>query len=213
MMKKILLALGFAVVATSASASGLSVTADGNAVNWVKNSVGDGSDGVWGGDGSTLNANLYAEGYVGQTGTLKATQDGFFVATFLGKVAAFDNMYVGGSTIGNTVGATAGIAVTADQAINFSFKDGGNGTTFANGASNTATQGILYFDATAWNAANGTAFDFLIGYNDSAPINHDFDDYVVGVVNQVPVPAALPLMASALGAFGVSRRKSKAKAA
>jgi hypothetical protein len=212
-MKKILIALGFAVVATSASASGLAIVADGNSNNVIQNSLTDTSDHLWGGDGSTLDAGLYAQGSTGQTGTLKATQDGYFTATFLGKVAAYDNMYVGGSTIGNSVGATAGIAVTANQTINFSFIDGGNGSTFANGTQNSGTQGILFLDVSVWNAAHGTAYDFLIGYNDTAGVNADYDDYVVGVVNNVPVPAALPLMASALGAFGVSRRKSKAKAA
>ena len=58
----------------------------------------------------------------------------------------------------------------------------------------------------------GKDFDFLIGFNDSAPDN-DYDDYVVGAtVNAVPVPAALPLLASAFGLFGLGRRKGKAKA-
>ena len=71
---------------------------------------------------------------------------------------------------------------------------------------------MIFLDAAIWNNLYGTAYDFLIGYNDSADINNDYDDYVVGVVNNVPVPAALPLMASALGMFGLSRRKNKAKA-
>jgi hypothetical protein len=51
----------------------------------------------------------------------------------------------------------------------------------------------------------------LIGYNDTAG-DVDYDDYVVGVTH-VPVPAALPLLASAFGVFGLARRKNKAKAA
>jgi hypothetical protein len=212
-MKKLLIALGFIAFAGSASAAGLTVIADGNANNVVLNSLTDGSDHVWGGDGSTLTANLYAQGSTHQTGTLQATANGFMTATFLGKVAAFDNMYLGSTLIGNSVGATTGVAVTAGQNVVFSFIDGGNGSSFANGQSNSSVQGMLFLDAAAWNSTHGTNYEFLIGYNDTAGVNADYDDYVVGVVNNVPVPAALPLMASALGAFGVSRRKNKAKAA
>jgi hypothetical protein len=223
MMKKILLALGFAVVATSASASGLRIDEVANVNNKIVNSIITSGDGQWGGDGSNLTicgngdckvgGSGYYEGYAGKTGTLVATQSGFFTATYLGKVAGFDNMYIGNKAIGDTFGATDGIAVTAGEKVNFFFKDGGDGSTFANGGSNKSAQGILFLDASIWNASHGTAFDFLIGYNDTATINADYDDYVVGVVNSVPVPAALPLMASALGAFGYSRRKNKAKAA
>jgi hypothetical protein len=212
-MKKLLIAIGLAFAATSASAnvvSGALECVGCNSLVTVNHNAGDGSDQLWGGDGSTLDAGLYTAGYAG---SVKALQDGLFVATFLGKVAGFDNMYVGGQTIGNSVGATAAIAVTAGQNVSFSFKDGGDGSTFANGQGNTAFQGFLVFNAAAWNAAHNTAYDFLIGYNDTATVNADYDDYVVGVINAVPVPAALPLMASALGAFGVARRKSKAKSA
>ena len=214
-MKKLLVALGFAVAATSASANitsgGLTVT--GNALVTIVPSVGD--DG-WGGNGSPLDTAIYT---TGNSGTLVANAAGFFTATYLGQVAGFPNQYtgngmsMGGTNLGVAVGTTIGQSVTANSTVNFSFLDGGNGTIFANGATNTITQGMLFLDAAIWNGLHGTAYDFLIGYNDSADVNADYDDYVVGVVNHVPVPAALPLMASALGMFGVSRRKSKTKAA
>ena len=220
-MKKLLVALGFALAATGASANivsgGLTVT--GNTPTAIVLSPGD--DG-WGGNGSTLQpAGLYT---AGNAGTLIANQDGFFVATYLGQVAAFSNDYVSGLGLvlngvntGGAIGASAGQGVTAGNMVNFSFQEQANfapfaTSTFANGQANTAVQGMLFLDAAAWNNLYGTAFDFLIGYNDSANVNSDYDDYVVGVVNHVPVPAALPLMASALGMFGISRRKSKAKA-
>jgi hypothetical protein len=219
-MKKLLVALGFAMVATGASANivsgGLTVT--GDAPVTITPSAGD--DG-WGGNGSSLNTALYT---IGNSGTLIANTAGFFEATYLGQVAGFPNQYTsnGLTFFGNNVplasGYTApgtslgGIGVSAGSAIPFAFIDGGNASLFANGAANTAVQGMLFFDAAAWNALHGSSYDFLVGYNDSADVNADYDDYVVGVVNHVPVPAALPLMASALGMFGISRRKSKAKA-
>lgn len=54
-------------------------------------------------------------------------------------------------------------------------------------------------------------FDYILGLNDSSTNDYDFDDFVVGLrfqpVSSVPVPAALPLMASALGLFSLLRRR------
>ena len=216
-MKKLLVALGFALAATGASANivsgGLTVT--GEVATAINPTPGD--DG-WGGNGSSLNTALYTSG---NAGTLIANTAGFFEATYLGQVAAFPNQYSqnGMSFFGNNVplasGRTAagtslgGMNVSAGSKVAFSFIDGGDGSTFANGQANTAVEGFIFLDAAVWNAIHSTAYDFLIGYNDSALVNADYDDYVVGVVNHVPVPAALPLMASALGLFGLSRRKSK----
>ncbi len=214
-MKKLLVALGFTFAAFGANANivsgGLTVT--GNAAVTIVNSVADATnDGLWGGDGSNLNAGIYTSG---NSGTLIANTAGFFTATYLGQVAGFPNQYnsdsmsMGGTNLGVAVGTTLGQSVTANSTVNFSFLDGGDGSTFANGQANTKVQGFIFLDAAVWNALHGSTYDFLIGYNDSAPVNADYDDYVVGVVNHVPVPAALPLMASALGMFGLSRRKSK----
>ncbi len=208
-MKKILMALGFAAVATSANAnitSGALTVTNNALVNMTF------SDAGWGGSFSLPQEGIYTSG---NSGTLVANASGFFNATYLGQVASFPNQYsnnsmsIGGSNMGVAVGTTLSQAVTAGSAVNFSFIDGGNGSVFANGTANTPIQGMLFLDASVWNALYGTAYDFLIGYNDSADVNSDYDDYVVGVVNNVPVPAALPLMASALGMFGISRRKSK----
>ena len=216
-MKKLLVALGFALAATGASANivsgGLTVT--GEVATAISPTPGD--DG-WGGNGSSLDTAIYTSG---NSGTLIANTAGFFEATYLGQVAGFPNQYSsnGMSFFGNNVplgsGYTAagtslgGMSVSAGSTVAFSFIDGGDGSTFANGQANTAVQGFIFLDAAVWNAIHSTAYDFLIGYNDTANVNADYDDYVVGVVNHVPVPAALPLMASALGMFGVSRRKSK----
>ena len=216
-MKKLLVALGFALAATGANAnivSGGLTALTGEVPTTIVPTVGD--DG-WGGNGSTLNTDIYHSGYAG---TLTANTAGFFEAVYLGQVASFPNQYAsnGRSFFGSNVPlpnytaagtSLGGMGVSAGDTVAFNFIDGGDNSTFANGDANTAVQGFIFLDAAIWNALHGTAYDFLIGYNDSADVNADYDDYVVGVVNHVPVPAALPLMASALGLFGLSRRKSK----
>ncbi len=223
-MKKLLVALGFAVIATSVTSANANIssgwlTVVGNAPVTIVPTPGDGG---WGGSSSLPDEGIYTTGV---SGTLRADASGFFNATYLGQVASFPNQYanptmqMGGTNMGVAVGTTLSHAVTAGSIIDFSFIDGGPhyfpgdfSTVFKNGDATTALNGMIFLDAAIWNNLYGTAYDFLIGYNDSADINNDYDDYVVGVVNNVPVPAALPLMASALGMFGLSRRKNKAKA-
>ena len=89
---------------------------------------------------------------------------------------------------------TVSWTVLANGPLSFYFLDENN-TQFNNGSSSIAVV----------STANG----FKLLLNDSGN-GDDFDDHAV---NAVPVPAALPLMASALGAFGIARRRSnKAKA-
>jgi hypothetical protein len=228
-MKKMLLAVSLAFAATAAQAQvvtatsltsdngKLTVTAGNGAV--INGSVIDqafgsvavvpsaGDDG-WGGNGTTLQpAGLYTSGYTGMLSSTLATDVAF---TFLGKVAGFTNNltgYAGGvamddSTVGSTV-----IVSGVNGRVGFGFVTTvGNYGNILNGESNAAFTGMAYLDAALWNGVHGTDFDFLIGYNDPFNGNDDYDDYVVGV-KAVPVPAALPLMASALGMFGIARRR------
>lgn len=227
-MKKILIALGFTVAAVSAQAATITVNKlqlqDAQVVNLTHtdgNLAWGGTDGNVGDVATDAASGMYNAGY---SGSLYATEDISFTATYLGKVASFTNFYLGDGVMADTVpGATNTIFVAAGGLVNFGFStDNDPASTIFNGDANSyavsqpgtsvSTLGILYFDATAWNALYGTSFDFLIGYNDIATNDEDYDDYVVGVTS-VPVPAALPLMASALGAFGIARRRNKAKTA
>lgn len=210
-MKKILIALGFALSASMASA-----TVVGNLEVYNEAAVViTPSDGGWG------PIDVIAEGgYIsGTSGTLRALTDGVFTATYLGQVASIGNFYLGGSQMngtsnGGSLRSTDSMSVLAGQDINFGFGEDGLGSIFYNGDVNLEHRGILFFANTFGLVDNnGQLFDFLIGYNDTATVNADYDDYVVGVVNTVPVPAALPLMASALGAFAIARRRNKAKTA
>lgn len=225
MMKKILVAVVLALAASNANA----IVVRGNLAVTGENTVNIISPNSWG-----PVASIPDGGYTsGLSGTLISNVTGTFTATYLGQVASYANYFVAGGNelnggrpvrgqavagIGNTISTN----VTAGNAVDFAFGRDNNGDNVAdlpnisNGDANQPRRGILYFLNTFNLAdASGKAFDFLIGFNDAAPDN-DYDDYVVGVTagpTAVPVPAALPLLASAFGLFGFSRRKNKAKSA
>ena len=122
-MKKLLVALGFAVAATSASANISSgwLTVTGNAPVTMTF-----SDGGWGGSSSLPQEGIYTSG---NSGTLRADASGFFNATYLGQAASALNVYdqnsmqMGGTNLGVAIGTTLSHAVTAGDTINFSFID------------------------------------------------------------------------------------------
>jgi hypothetical protein len=226
-MKKLLVALALASTAVSASA----ITVNSGLL-YVDNAVETPLIQEWGPVGDAD----YAIGDIAYAGTLKSVASGTFTATYLGQKAGFANRYM---AMGNTlvgagrptqcndgscanvqtgVGLTSTIWIAAETAIDFAFFSDNNGdlaadalTTVENGdplISGSKSRGILFFMNTfGLKDGSGKLFDFLVGYDDNNSDN-DFDDFVVGV-RAVPVPAALPLLASAFAAFGIARRKNK----
>ena len=205
-MKKILIALGFTLAAMSAQSATLSLAESGPVVFTTvaeTDSINGAHDVVVGALGGTF-------------GQLSALNDTIFAVTFLGKEASRTNFFVsnGTSVAGSannvaTVGQTFFFDVAAGV-IDFGFR--GPVVTALN--TDIKNQRIAYItnDGSYIDANTNNPYSFLIGFNDGDEIDGDYDDYVVGV-SAVPVPAALPLMASALGAFGIARRRNKAKAA
>ena len=200
-MKKLLVALGFTMAAMSAQASTLSLAQSGS----VTFSLATATCPLCGHD-------VITGALGGVFGTLSIDSDALFVATFLGSEAANVNFYVGnGLMVMNNKSAAVGDTFAFDVsagAINFGFYDQSASFSAANIGDNINKIAYITNVNGKYKDASGNPFAFLIGFNDSASIDADYDDYVVGV-NAVPVPAALPLMASALGLFGLSRRKSK----
>lgn len=201
-MKKVLLALGFTAIATSAQA----ITVGNLALNTYGSTMFIGTNDV-------INTST------GTFGQLSATASTTLKFTFLGNEAAnintllFNDLAVPGS-----VTATGTVAIndsfllnTGSGVVNFGFRDGITALNTINPQFN-----IVFFEnVDSLTDESGNPFAFLVGYNDNDSIDADFDDYVVGIseLTVVPVPAALPLMASGLGLFGLSRRRNKAKAA
>lgn len=200
-MKKILLALGFTVIATSAQAITMSNL---NLNTYGTNIMFNGTNGI-------VNTNT------GMFGQLSATKNTTLKFTFLGKDAANTNSLILNGII--VAGSGTDIVTTNDSflsnvsagVVDFGFTGTGGLT-----ASNTTKpqQNIAFLNnVDSIGDTAGNPFAFLVAFDDGGSTDGDFNDYVVGIneVSAVPVPAALPLMASALGAFGIARRRNKAK--
>ena len=205
-MKKILIALGFTLAAMSAQSATLSLAESGPVVFTTV-----------AGTGSANGAHDVVVGALGGTfGQLSALNDTTFAVTFLGFEASRTNFFVsngtsvaGSANFDATVGQTFFFDVAAGV-IDFGFR--GPEVTALNTDINNQRIAYITNDGSYIDANTGNPYSFLIGFNDGDRSDGDYDDYVVGV-SAVPVPAALPLMASALGAFGIARRRNKAKAA
>lgn len=91
--------------------------------------------------------------------------------------------------------------VVNSGALNFQFMSE-DGFTDSNGSQNIAV--ISNFD--------GNTGQFLLLLDDSFKSHMDFDDHAVDLstTSAVPIPAGLPLMASALVIFGIASRRNKA---
>ena len=202
-MKNILIALGFTFAAMSAQAAtltagDLSLEYNATPVAFTTASVSlpqAGND-----------VTFDTRGYNGQ---LSASVDTVFRVTYLGKEAGNQNFYLqSGAFYFDTNTAVVGQAydfVISAGVVDFGFT-GSGGLTAENKVGGANINNIYYL---LDSSAPGT---FNIGFNDGGSVDLDADDLVVQV-SAVPVPAALPLMASALGAFGIARRRNKAKAA
>jgi hypothetical protein len=165
----------------------------------------------------------------GTLGTLMTNAAGTVTATYLGDESGYDNffsfvttgpdsarnslntLYEDTSTPSTPVGSSISTTVAANSVISFMYKDN-QGKAVTNGVpfvlNDYATFAMLYkpsqSGAIYTNTNSYGTFDFIIGFNDSAKVDADYDDFVVGVKfapSPVPLPAAAWLFGSALLGF------------
>ncbi len=222
-MKKTVLSALLLLGATSASATGLSVVGASALISPFGN---------YDGQPQTVTGSQTAGIY----GNLFADVAGTITFTYLGQESGNKNRFrldLGASTLSFTdnngasgttaLGTTLSDTTVAPGIVDFRFVDtsplffnqvvqngsnpnGSNGLSFAFLGS-VDKNGVFQYD----HISTYGPFDYILGFNDLGN-DDDYDDLVVGVnyvPNAVPVPAALPLFATALGlfGFGASRRR------
>ena len=215
-MKKILIALGFTLAAVSAQAAHLTTVGD------LQLNTGDPAFGsvIFTGDSHDVINVGGSDAVSGTFGQLSAVRATTFKVTFLGEEASNINFYLSnGAEVAGSRTEMGGVAI--GDSFLFNVDAGVIDFGFSGSQSDVASNIDNFIGKFAYIAndqltldSDGNPFAFLIGFNDGGSRDGDYDDYVIGVssVSAVPVPAALPLMASALGAFGIARRRNKAKA-
>ncbi len=202
-MKKLLVALGFALASVGAQAGNIYLAGPGSQL----------SDAVF--DPVPNPALTLPAGSEFLTGTLVANHEGTFYATYLGSESGFVDFFMNGAAmlkeIAPNLGTTVSQFISGPSVVDFGFGTLNAGhASINNGDANTPDLGIGYLE-NKWGFADadGNVFDFLVGFNDDYAGHRDFDDMVMGVrYVATPLPAALPLLATGLALFGFSRRKS-----
>ncbi|HSH73339.1 MAG TPA: PEP-CTERM sorting domain-containing protein [Methylophilaceae bacterium] len=144
---------------------------------------------------------------VGLSGSLWASDTVAITATYLGSESSYKDFFTLGGlklTEANDIGDSITQTFSAGL-VNFSFSD--PYTTFSNGTDNGKYTGFVFLKG-------NKDYDFLIAFNDSAKVDADYDDFVVGI-NYVCNPTAVPepdtyaMLLAGLGLMGftASRRR------
>lgn len=150
---------------------------------------------------------------------------GTLSVTFLGKEAGHQNLFaVAGAPLLNmlnnvAVGFTDMTQVGAG-ALPFRFKDNDDNTAASNGgnAGNGVHGSYVIFGTrdpnggwTPLTSFGGGSYDLIIGWNDGAKVDADYDDHVLGLtLAPVPEPGTYAMMLAGLAAMGFIARRRRA---
>jgi hypothetical protein len=151
-------------------------------------------------------------------GIVNSAGPAVMTATFLGKEAGDTNTYTfdfAGGTLVNTGAIGSSISGPVGSGpLTFVFADTTTATSVGNGGSSGAFTSYVilgtYDDVGAFTPYTASGqYALILGFNDGAPVDGDYDDMVVGLnVAAVPEPETYALLLAGLGAIGfISRRR------
>lgn len=139
--------------------------------------------------------------------------------TYLGSESGYNNIFhnfsVGGSKLfegkSYAIGSSVSAATNANGYLNFAF-EGSNGN-FANNYTGVfAPYTSVGLIGSNMNVGNNH-YSFVLGYNDSATVDTDFDDFVIGVnIAPIPEPETYAMLLAGLGLMGFVARRRKQRA-
>jgi hypothetical protein len=150
---------------------------------------------------------------------------GTLSVTFLGKEAGHTNLFgVYGTTtlemLNNLAAGTMQNVGVGAGALPFRFLDQNDSTSVSNGgnAPSSAQGSYVIFGTRAqngdWSALKsygGGSYDLIIGFNDGAKVDADYDDHVLGLtLAPVPEPGTYAMMLAGLAVMGfIARRRQR----
>ena len=146
---------------------------------------------------------------------------GNLTATFLGFEALHSDTFtfsLGSGTLTNKGPLHASISgLVGAGLLDFTFRDTADGTSVGNGQGlgDYTSYAVLgsFSSGTFVPYTMGGTYDLILGFNDGARVDADYDDMVVGLkVTPVPEPETYALMLAGLGALGFVSRRRKARA-
>ncbi len=158
----------------------------------------------------------------GREDALITSSGGNLTATFLGFEALHGDTFtfnLGGLSLSNMgpLGASISGSVGAGP-LAFTFSDTVDGTSVRNGQGLGDYTSYAVLGSFAGGTFNpytmGGAYDLILGFNDGARVDADYDDMVVGLrVTPVPEPETYALLLAGMGALGFVSRRRKARIA